>query len=156
MLEQRGYLPFNAGSGVGVLFHTVSLRDLLRFHFCVPLRSLLCRLAQWMQTLSVVERVLWQWRGWTSSTSPARRCLPLRTPVNYDDHNMWNPMLGLLCHVQAGVLMDPYLDEACHFALDQLCDNADVPRAKARDRANAPTCEPQQILLHGREASGSA
>ena len=47
---------------------------------------------------------------------------------------MWNPTLGLLGHVQVGVLLDAYLDEAAlgrtactrHFALDLLCDQEDV------------------------------
>ena len=95
---------------------------------------------------------------------PAHRCLPLLDPGDNDDHNMWNPMLGLLCHVQAGALKDSYLDEdvlvriafSCHFSLDPLSDKADVHRAEARHGANAPKCEPPQVLLHGREASGSA
>ena len=99
-----------------------------------------------------------------SSTSTCSSLLTSPSSGDYDDHKMWNTILGLLCHVQAGVLMDSYLDEAvlgrmacsCHFALDPVFDKADFHRAEARDRAHAPVCEPLQALLHGREPSGSA
>ena len=53
------------------------------------------------------------------------------SPDDYDEHNMWNPMLGLFCHVHVGAIMELYLDEAdlvkitlsFHFALDVLCEN---------------------------------
>ena len=48
----------------------------------------------------------------------------------YHEHNMWNPILELLCHAHIGVCMEAYLDEvdmgrialSCHFTLDVLCD----------------------------------
>ena len=48
----------------------------------------------------------------------------------YDGHNIWNPMLELLCHAHIGVFMEALFDEedlvriahSCDFALDILCD----------------------------------
>ena len=40
---QRAHLPPNAGSEVSVLFHTVFLRDLPRFHVCSLDPLLFCR-----------------------------------------------------------------------------------------------------------------
>ena len=50
------------------------------------------------------------------------------------EHNIWNPMLGLLRHAHVGVSMEALLDDkdlgrialSCHFALDVLCDEAEV------------------------------
>ena len=43
---------------------------------------------------------------------------------------MWNPLVELLCNVQIGGILEPFVDEielerialSCHFALDVLCD----------------------------------
>ena len=51
-------------------------------------------------------------------------------PEEYDEHNIWNPMLELLCHAYVGVFIEALSDEedlvrnalSCHFALDILCD----------------------------------
>ena len=48
----------------------------------------------------------------------------------YHEHNIWNPMLELLCHIHISISMEALLcDEdmgrialSCHFALDVLCD----------------------------------
>ena len=47
---------------------------------------------------------------------------------------MWNPTLGLFCHVQVGVIMESESDEvvlerialSCHFALDSECEKAEL------------------------------
>ena len=46
--------------------------------------------------------------------------------VDFDEHNIWNPMLELLFHVQVGGTFEKYVEEidlarialSCHFALD--------------------------------------
>ena len=51
-------------------------------------------------------------------------------PDECDEHNIWNPVLELLCHAHIGVFMEAPFDEedsgrielSCHFALDILCD----------------------------------
>ena len=66
----------------------------------------------------------WQWM----SRTPRPRSLS--DPDEYDEHNIWNPMLELLCHAHIGVFMEALVDEedlgriafSCHFALDILCD----------------------------------
>ena len=52
---------------------------------------------------------------------------------DFNEHNIWNPVLELLFHVQVGAFMEEYVDEvdllrialSCHFALDVLCDKAE-------------------------------
>ena len=61
-------------------------------------------------------------------------------PGECDEHNMWNPMLGLFCHVHVGVFTEAYFGEVdmgriafcCHFSLDVLCDKAEVHRPDER------------------------
>ena len=73
-------------------------------------------------------------------------------------------MLGLLCHVQVGILVVSCFDEtvlggiglSCHFALGPLCDKTDVHCAEARYRVDVSVCEFLQALLCGRELSVSA
>ena len=56
------------------------------------------------------------------------------TPANLVEHNVWNPMMELLVHVQICGIFEIYIDEfdlarialSCHFALEQLCDKADT------------------------------
>ena len=92
--------------------------------------DVLCCLAQPVQTrLFSVEGAGWQWTGPTlrlhSTPSDSVAC---------DEHNIWNPVLELLFHVHVGAFMEAYFDEAdlviiahsCHFALDVLCDKAEV------------------------------
>ena len=64
----------------------------------------LCCLAQPMQTPPFsVEGLGWQWMGQTLRPRlHARPC----DPDEHDEHNMWNPMLGLFCHVHVGVFME--------------------------------------------------
>ena len=70
----------------------------------------------------------------TSSTFTCSSLCTFWDADEYDEHNMWSPMLGLFCHVQVGVVMDSYFDEvvmgsialSCHFALDFLCDKAEL------------------------------
>ena len=48
----------------------------------------------------------------------------------YDEHNMWNSMLELLCHEHIDAFTVAYLEDVvlgrialtCHFALGSLCD----------------------------------
>ena len=102
MLKQRAYLLPNARSEGSVLFHAVSLRDLPRFH-----------LFSW----SLIDLLF---------VCGGKQC-------DYDEHNMWNPML-FFCHDFVGTDVESYFDEivwgrialSCHFALDLLCDKADV------------------------------
>ena len=55
-------------------------------------------------------------------------------------------MLGFSCHERVGAFMESYRDEivwgrialSCHFALDLLCDKADVHCAEAHNRADIP------------------
>ena len=66
-----------------------------------------------MQTLSEVESsALPMEVAGTSSTSACSWLVTSPDPGDYDDHNMWDSMLGLLCHVRTGVFMDSHLDEA--------------------------------------------
>ena len=52
--------------------------------------------------------------------------LTFSDPDEYDEHNIWNPMIVLLCHAHIGVFMEAPFDEedlwrialSCHFALD--------------------------------------
>ena len=117
------------------LFHTVSLCGLSRFRPCFLVGSLICCLAQPMQTpLCGGKPCLTMEAPCASSTST---CSSLLTPLDfdgYDEHNMWNPLLNLLCREYVGTVMESYLDEAvlgritlsCHFALDLLlCDKAE-------------------------------
>ena len=63
----------------------------------------------------------------SSSVSTSSRC------YDENEHNMWNPLLELFCHVQVGLRMETPVDEvatarvalSCHFALDSLCDKSD-------------------------------
>ena len=49
-----------------------------------------------------------------------------------EEHNTWNPLLGLLCHVRIGVCMETLFDDkglgrvafSCHFALDIVSDKS--------------------------------
>ena len=69
-----------------------------------------------------------------SDTSSTFTCSSLCTswdPDENDHHNMWNPMLGLFCHVQVGVLVESYFDVvlerialSCHFAPDLPCEKS--------------------------------
>ena len=52
--------------------------------------------------------------------------------VDFVAHNVWNPMMELLFHVQIGGIFELFVEEidlarnelSCHFALDLLCDKA--------------------------------
>ena len=65
----------------------------------------------------------------TSSTFTCSSWLTSPNPDEHDEHNMWNPTLGLFCHVNIGVMMVEVLDDdslgrialSCHFALEILC-----------------------------------
>ena len=54
---------------------------------------------------------------------PCSSLLTSPNPNEYDEHNIWNPTLGIFCHVQVGVFMEAYVDEvdlgrnalSCHF-----------------------------------------
>ena len=63
--------------------------------------------------LSRCRRLLFSGRSWltvdecdTSSTFTCSSLLTSLDPDEYDEHDMRNPMLGLFCHVQVGVLME--------------------------------------------------
>ena len=47
----------------------------------------------------------------TSSTYTCSSLLTSPDPDEYVDHNMWNPLLVLLCHVQIAVIMEMLYDE---------------------------------------------
>ena len=65
----------------------------------------------------------------TSSTFTCSSLLTSPDPDEYDEHNMWNPTLGLFCHVDIGVINSEVLDDdsmgkiemSCHFAVDIQC-----------------------------------
>ena len=50
--------------------------------------------------------------------------------LDVDAHNIWNPMMMLLFHVQIGSIFEVFMEDidlarialSCHFALDVLCD----------------------------------
>ena len=52
--------------------------------------------------------------------------------VDFDAHNMWNPLLEIPFHVQIGGIFEIFVEEidlvrialSCQFALDLLCDKA--------------------------------
>ena len=91
-----------------------------------------------------------------SDTSPTFECSSLLTspdPDEYDEHNMWNPMLGLSCHVQHGALMEAYFDEvdmgrialSCHFlwmyyVTGQRCRLHSAPLPLVTSLGKAPCC----------------
>ena len=71
----------------------------------------------------------------TSSTSTCSSLLTSPDPDEYDEHKMWNLMLGLVfCHEHVGSFMESYFDEIVlgrialsgHFALELLCDKAEL------------------------------
>ena len=83
-------------------------------------------LAQSMQApLSPVEDIGWQWMNQTSSDS-----------VDFNEHNIWNPVLEQLFHVLVGAFTEAYFDEvelgrialSCHFALDVCPDARSIRR----------------------------
>ena len=63
----------------------------------------------------------------TSSTSTCSSLLTYPDPDEYDEHNMWNPMLGLFCHEHFCAFMEAYFGDvglersalSCHFALER-------------------------------------
>ena len=63
----------------------------------------------------------------SSSLSTSSSC------YDENEHNMWNPLLEVFCHVQVGLRMETQADDvatarvalSCHFALDSLCDKSD-------------------------------
>ena len=68
--------------------------------------------------------------GLAMDVSDTSSTLTSSDPDEYDGHNIWNPMLELLCHAHIGVFMEALFDEedvgriafSCHFALDIPCD----------------------------------
>ena len=95
-----------------VLFHTVSLRDLLRFQFCFLDPLLFCRLAQSMQTSSVVGSSVWQWRPTDSSSTSTRSTLLISPDYgDCDEHNMWNPCWDFSVTIKLMYLMESFSDE---------------------------------------------
>ena len=67
--------------------------------------------------------------------SPTSTCPSLLTFTDsdeYEEHNVWNPMLFFFCQEYVSAVVESYLDEAvlgrialcCHCALDLLCDKA--------------------------------
>ena len=85
-------------------------------------------------------------------TSPSSACSSLLNSLDsdeYDEHNMWTPMVGLLSDEHVGAFMEENLDEVIlgrialswHFALHLLCVKADCHCTEARHRANIALCE---------------
>ena len=71
--------------------------------------------------------------------------------VDFNEHNIWNPVLELLFHVQIGTFMESHFDDvdlgrialSCHFALDVLSDKAVVRcPGECSSRHHWPWCEP--------------
>ena len=78
-------------------------------------------------------------RHLTSSTSTSSSLLTSTDPDAYEEHNMWNLMMGLFCHEHVGAFMESYSGRIAlswHFAFDLLCDKAEVHCAEARYLAN--------------------
>ena len=77
----------------------------------------------------------------TSSTFTCSSLLTSPDPDEYDEHIMWNPMLGLFCYVQVGVFMEANLEMvrialSCRFSLDVPCDKAEMnPRETSQFHA---------------------
>ena len=54
------------------------------------------------------------------------------SPVDFTAHNVWNPMMEIVFHMQIGGIFGLLVEEidlariahSCHFALDLLCDKA--------------------------------
>ena len=69
---------------------------------------------------------------YTSSASTSSSVSSSSIWSDENEHNMWNSLLELFCHVQVGLRMETLVDEvataraalSCHFALDPLCDKS--------------------------------
>ena len=57
----------------------------------------------------------------TSSISTCSSLLTSPDSDEYDERNVWNPLLNLLCHEHVGALMESYLDEAVLGRLALFC-----------------------------------
>ena len=134
MLEQHVCLLHNAWSEASDLFHAVSICGLSRFRLCFLVGSLICGLAQSMQTpLCGGKPCLTMEAPDTSSTSTCSSLPASLDSDEYDEHNVWNPMLNLVCQEYICAVMESHLDEtvlervalSSHFALDLLCDKAE-------------------------------
>ena len=70
---------------------------------------------------------------YTSSASTSSSVSTSSSCYDENEHNMWNPLLKVFCHVQVGLRMETPVDEvstarvalSCHFALDSSCDKSD-------------------------------
>ena len=73
----------------------------------------LCCLAQPMQTPPFFSGSSWSTTDEpdTASTFTCSSLLTSPDPDVYDEHNMWNPMLGLFCCVKIGVFLEAYVEE---------------------------------------------
>ena len=64
----------------------------------------------------------------TMYVSDTSSTLTFSNSDEFDEHTIWNPMLGLLCHAHVGVSLEQLCDDedlekialSCHFALDVL------------------------------------
>ena len=85
--------------------------------------------------------------------------------VDFNEHTICNPVLELPLHVQVGAFMEAYFDESdlvkialsCHFALDVLCDKAEVHCSdECSIRHHCPWCEPPKASYRECDHPGSA
>ena len=106
MSEQHACLPPNASSEVSVLFRTVSLRGVSRFHLCF-LGGFLIFLfgARDADALCNGKPCLPMEALDTSSSSTCSSLLTSLESDEYDERNMWNPMLNL-CLEYVGAVME--------------------------------------------------
>ena len=70
---------------------------------------------------------------YTSSTSTSSSVSTFSDCYDENEHNMWNPLLELFCHMKIGMHMETLVREvstarvalSCHFALDSPCDRSE-------------------------------
>ena len=91
--------------------HRVSLRGLSLFRHCFLGGLLICCSAQSMQPLLCGGKpCLTMEASDTSSTYSCSSLLTSPDSEEYDEHNVWNPVLNLFCHKYGGAIMESYLD----------------------------------------------
>ena len=113
--NHRPFRRFNSTMteiGRDILQTLASSEEALNFVVCPSqLGGTPCYFAQPMQTSLFNKRSWFAMDG--PDTSSTFTCSSLCTswdPDEFDEPNMWNPMLGHFCHVQVGVFMESYFD----------------------------------------------
>ena len=111
MSEQNVCLLHNAWSEASDLFRIVSIFVFIFVRPCFLGGLLFCCSAQSMQPfLCGVKPCLTMEGSDTSSTSSCSSLLTSPDFEEYDEHNVWNPMLNLFCHEYVGAVMESCLD----------------------------------------------